>query len=128
MVSATVQVKIDKASLLLILDKADKLTDEAADIMAAEMKKSITSGPKSGRRYGNHISSAPGQSPANWTGALVKSIKVQKEKHKSIVSIGKKYAEYLEFGTSKMAPRPFIIPAFLYTKKWFSNSIKRLSK
>jgi hypothetical protein len=27
-----------------------------------------------------------------------------------------------------MAPRPFIIPAFLYTKKWFSNSIKRLSK
>lgn len=128
MVKASVQVKIDKASLLLILDKADKLTDEAAEFMAADMKKRITSGPKSGRRYGNHISSAPGQSPANWTGALVRSIKVKKEKHRAFVFIEKKYAEYLEFGTSKMAPRPFIIPAFLTTKKWFSERLKRLSK
>jgi HK97 gp10 family phage protein len=104
----------------------------AADKMAKEMKNSILSGAKSGRQYyingARHTASAPGQSPANQSGDLVKSIKVSKERNKSIISISKNYAVYLEFGTSKMRPRPFIIPAFMKTKQWIINKLKGISK
>lgn len=132
MVNATVSLKINKDQLLKLLDEANNITEKAADKMATEMKKSILSGAKSGNQYFNngarHTASAPGQSPANQSGALVKSIKVSKEKNKSIISISKNYAVFLEFGTSKMRARPFIIPAFQKTKKWFSDKLKGLSK
>jgi HK97 gp10 family phage protein len=96
--------------------------------MAEEMKKSISTGAKSGTRYGNHTSSAPGQAPANWTGKLLNSIKVQKTKGTAFVYITAKYAEFLEFGTSKMRARPFIIPAFIKTKKYIQDRLKRIAK
>ena len=127
MVSARVILRINESEFQKLLVDAEKITNEAADYMAEEMKKSISSGAKSGRKYGNHTSSAPGQSPANWTGELIRSIKVQKDKNKSFVYVTAKYAEFLEFGTSKMRPRPFIIPSFIKTKKWFSNKLHRLA-
>jgi HK97 gp10 family phage protein len=132
MVNASVQIKSNKNQLLLLLDDANKITEQAADKMAKEMKNSILSGAKSGRQYfingARHTASAPGQPPANVTGALVKSIKVNKERNKSIIKIEKNYAVLLEFGTSKMRPRPFIIPAFLKTKQWIINKLKGISK
>lgn len=132
MVNASISLKINKDALLKVLDDANQLTEKAADKMANEMKKSILSGAKSGRQYYSngrrHTSSAPGQAPANDTGALVRSIKVSKERNKAKISINKNYAVFLEFGTSKMRPRPFIIPAFMRTKKWFIDSINRLKK
>lgn len=128
MVSAKVQIKDNKAELLNLLNKAENLVSESSTYMAEEMKKSISSGAKSGRKYGNHTSSAPGQSPANWTGKLLRSIKVQKDKNKSFVYITAKYAEFLEFGTSKMRARPFIIPAFIKTKKFILDRLKRIAK
>ena len=128
MVSAKVQIKDNKAELLNLLNKAENLVSESSTYMAEEMKKSIASGAKSGKRYGNHISSAPGQSPANWTGKLLKSIKIQKMKGISFVYITAKYAQFLEFGTSKMRPRPFIIPAFIKTKKFIGDRLKRIAK
>ena len=131
MISASVNVKINKNEFLKLLDDANKITEEAADKMAKEMKNSILSGAKSGSQYyingARHTSSAPGQAPANITGALVRSIKVNKEKNKSTIKIEKNYAIFLEFGTSKMRPRPFIIPAFMRTKKWFSDKLQSLS-
>jgi HK97 gp10 family phage protein len=132
MVKASVQIKSNKNQLLLLLDDANKITEEAADKMAKEMKNSILSGAKSGRQYfingARHTASAPGQPPANVTGALVKSIKVNKERNKSVIKIEKNYAVFLEFGTSKMRPRPFIIPAFMKTKQWIINKLKGISK
>lgn len=131
MINASVNVKINKNEFLKLLDDANKITEEAADKMAKEMKNSILSGAKSGSQYyingARHTSSAPGQAPANVTGALVRSIKVNKEKNKSTIKIEKNYAIFLEFGTSKMRPRPFIIPAFMSTKKWFSDKLQSLS-
>ncbi len=127
MVSSKVILRINESEFKKLLVDAEKITNDAADYMAEQMKKSIASGAKSGRRYGSHTSSAPGQSPANWTGKLIRSIKVQKDKNKSFVYVTAKYAEFLEFGTSKMRPRPFIIPSFIKTKKWFSNKLHRLS-
>lgn len=132
MVKASISLKVNSAELFKLLDDANKITENAADKMANEMKKSILSGAKSGRQYYSngrrHTSSAPGQAPANNTGALVGSIKVRKERNKANISINKNYAVFLEFGTSKMRPRPFIIPAFMRTKKWFIDSLNRLKK
>lgn len=131
MVNASVFLRINKDEFLKLLDEANTITEQAADKMAKEMKKSILSGAKSGRQYyvngARHTASAPGQPPANVTGELVRSIKVTKERNKSTINISKNYAVFLEFGTSKMRPRPFIIPAFLKTKKWFSDKLHRLA-
>jgi len=132
MVKASVELKINKAEFIKLLDSANKITEEAADKMVENMKTSILSGSKSGRQYykngSRHTASSPGQAPANQTGALVKSIKVKKSNNKAIISISKNYAVFLEFGTSKMRARPFIFPAFLKTKKWFLERLKALSK
>jgi HK97 gp10 family phage protein len=131
MVNASVNLRINKAEFLKLLDDANAITEEAADKMVENMKTSILSGAKSGRQYykngARHTASAPGQSPANQTGDLVKSIKVSKSKNKATISISKNYAVFLEFGTSKMRPRPFILPAFQKTKKWFSDKLNRLA-
>ena len=131
MVNASVFLRINKDEFLKLLDEANMITELAADKMAKEMKNSILSGAKSGRQYyvngARHTASAPGQPPANVTGELVRSIKVSKERNKSTININKNYAIFLEFGTSKMRPRPFIIPAFLKTKKWFSDKLHRLA-
>jgi HK97 gp10 family phage protein len=131
MVNASVHLRINKAEFLKLLDDANAITEEAADKMAKEMKKSILSGAKSGRQYyingARHTASSPGQAPANVSGELVRSIKVSKDKNKATVSISKNYAVFLEFGTSKMRPRPFVLPAFQKTKKWFSDRLHRLA-
>ena len=128
MVSAKIQIKVNKSELTKIINQAENLVNVGSEFMAEEMKKSISSGAKSGKRYGSHTSSAPGQSPANLTGELLKSIKVQKTKGMSFVYITAKYAQFLEFGTSKMRARPFIIPAFLKTKKMILDRLKRIAK
>ena len=128
MVKATVELKINQAMITALFKNADKVAVDAANSLANEMKKRIKTGAKSGKTYGNHTSSAPGQSPANWTGQLLRSIKVQKAKGIAFVYITAKYAEFLEFGTSKMRARPFIIPAFLKTKKMIQDKLKRMRK
>ena len=128
MVSAKIQIKLNKAELTKIINQAENLVYDGSVYMAEEMKKSISSGAKSGKKYGNHTSSAPGQSPANWTGKLLRSIKVQKSKGIAFVYVTAKYAEFLEFGTSKMRARPFIIPAFIKTKKMILDRLKRIAR
>ena len=90
---------------------------------------SIKTGSKSGKTYTrngmSHQSSAPGQPPANDTGELIDSIKVEKRKNTSTVKIDADYAGYLEYGTSKMRPRPFILPALMKIKKKLMTMIKR---
>ena len=96
------------------------------------MKKSITSGSKSGRQYfikgRRHQSSAPGQAPANSTGALVRSIKVKKTPNGNEITIDANYAAFLEYGTSKMRPRPFILPALMKVKKHLLTKLKGLAR
>ena len=131
MINATVNLRINKDEFLKLIDEANNITEKAADKMATEMKNSILSGAKSGKQYyingARHTASAPGQPPANVSGDLVRSIKVSKERNKSTISISKNYAVFLEFGTSKMRARPFILPAFLKTKRWFSDKLHRLA-
>ena len=91
------------------------VTETAAE-MGADLKISIQQGPASGRLYkrGNvvHQASAPGETPASDTGTLMRSIYHERETDLTY-AIGSRlvYAAYLEYGTSRMAPRPFFRPS-----------------
>lgn len=78
-----------------------------------ELKNTFEYGSRSGREYKRgdkiHIASAPGEPPVTDSGQLVKSVTAPikiPEGYK--VGIGVEYAMYLELGTRKMAPRPYI--------------------
>ena len=89
-----------------------------AQLIRGEAIKSIQSGPKSGRIYEKynprrtHRASAPGQAPASDTGNLVRNIAVKMESRDQVAVVSSApYSQFLEFGTSKMLPRPFLFPA-----------------
>ena len=68
--------------------------------------------PKSGRRYGAHVASAPGEPAAKRSGAYLRSVRVRIfSAWRAVVAIGVKYAGYLEKGTRRMAARPTAQPA-----------------
>jgi len=80
--------------------------------------KKIQSDPKSGRTYmkynptRQHKASAPGEAPATDTGYLVSQIKVKAVKPDEVVVDSQApYSAYLELGTAKIQPRPFMFPA-----------------
>lgn len=92
----------------------------AVQIVVNDAKRSVARGPKTGRVYrrGNitHQASAPGEPPATDTGVLVNSIvgdvtRAQNNQVQGYVRAGAGYAGYLEFGTRRMAARPFLFPA-----------------
>lgn len=98
---------------------AERACFEAANLVKNTALESILSGPKTGRAYKRggvtRIASAPGQSPANQTGALAASLSARTEKQGKtvfgIASASTEYAAMLEFGTRNMAPRPYMQPA-----------------
>ncbi len=97
------------------------------------------SGSRSGRAYfvpgtkRRYTASAPGEAPASATGTLRKTVKSGIEGTGNNISgfVGseEKYAPMLEFGTKRMAPRPWLRPSFeksektvkaLFARIWFS--------
>ena len=84
--------------------------------LETEMKRSIQGGPKSGVVYEKyrprrtHRASAPGQPPATDTGRLAGSIghEVDADGLGATVAANAHYAAPLEFGTLRMAARPFM--------------------
>lgn len=62
-----------------------------------------------------HRASAPGAPPASDTGQLLSSVGHRMEVRNTVVGVvgyfGVKHGDYLEYGTSKMLPRPALRPA-----------------
>jgi HK97 gp10 family phage protein len=88
-----------------------KVVFAAADELAAEAAHSITAGSVGGR---SHVPSAPHEPPNADTGGLDRSIHVEKVPGDDLtarVVADAAYAAALEFGTSKIAERPFMRPA-----------------
>ena len=123
-------IKINVKNLDKVLSQLSRLNKElekpfqevvkgGGQLIRAEAVKSIQSGAKSGIVYEKynprrqHRASAPGQAPASDTGNLVSKIRVkQKNPNTTQVESGADYSAFLEYGTSKMQPRPFLFPAF----------------
>lgn len=81
----------------------------AADDVRARSRRSITDGSVSGI---NHVASAPGEPPNNDTGNLIASHETaMPEWNRALIVVSAPYAVPLEYGTSRMAARPFLGPA-----------------
>lgn len=87
------------------------------EMLREEALRLIQDTPKTGRIYRRrgveHQASAPGEPPASDTGRLVQSIRTEyfPDELKGVLQASTAYAAFLEFGTSRMEPRPFMRPA-----------------
>lgn len=95
------------------------------EIVRAEMVRLILRGEKTGAWYGMHQASAPGEAPASDTGRLAASLSTtyDAETLTGKVVVGVNYGYFLEFGTAKMEPRPFIRPALENTRDQVTKAI-----
>ena len=141
------QVNITVKNLQKVMGQLNKLNKQlepdfqeivkgGAQLIRGEAIKSIQQGAKSGIVYEKynprrtHRASAPGEAPASDTGNLVSKITVkQKSKNITNVESNANYSAFLEYGTSKMQPRPFMLPAFEKSKKPITEAtFKRVVK
>jgi hypothetical protein len=102
--------------------------NKAAQDVEARAKVSILSDGKSGRMYGPHQASAPGEAPANDLGNLAAGIAVADGAdalHKRVVS-NAEYSEGLELGTTKVAARPFLGPALESVRQPFTRAVQQV--
>lgn len=110
------------AALRGMSDDVMQAVSRAVEATGLELRgdiiKSVNSGPASGRVYQKykprrtHRASAPDQAPMTDTGRLVNSIVFDRDGPLT-VTVGSNlvYALYLEYGTRKMAARPYFRPA-----------------
>lgn len=96
-----------------VVTAASRGVRAGALIIEADAKQSIRQ-PGSGRVYGRHRASAPGEPPASDTGRLLGSVETVLFDSGLVAEVGTgvEYGGHLEFGTVKMAPRPWLLPAF----------------
>lgn len=87
---------------------------QGAKAIREEAKSSMATSPPTGRVYGDHIASSAGNPPRIDTAELVHAVEVKE----SPVRVGVfadsgqgDKAVWLEFGTAKIEPRPFMAPA-----------------
>lgn len=119
---------------------ARKATFVAATKAHKEMARRIRV-PKAGRIYKRksviHRASAPGQAPANDTGNLIGSIHhIQGQDQGGTVSssvvVTASYAKWLEYGTRRMAERPFVRPTKVWVgpifKEYMAQKLRKLNK
>ena len=117
------------ASLAPALSKVVRST--AAEIESSA--KLSLSGSKSGRVYLrrgiSHQASAPGEAPSTDTGMLANSINTTNDGAlTAIVGVGAEYAEPLEYGTTRMGPRPFLTPAAEAARPGFNKAVADVLK
>ena len=117
-------------------DNARSLLGEAGLLVFNTAKESIQRGVKSGIVYEKynprrtHKASAAGQVPASDTGFLANNIFVNIDVDGLGVSVESRaeYSNFLEFGTSQMAARPFMQPALEQNKPKINRLAKRMVK
>lgn len=123
-------IKIEMQGLQQLLGQLNKLGADADDVAMEVITDLVTDthafavsgierGPKTGRTYrrGNvaHTASAPGQYPASNAGILASSVRMELPTTANMtgrVGTAVAYGPMLEFGTSRMAARPWLLPSF----------------
>jgi HK97 gp10 family phage protein len=97
-------------------DYYEKIIKDAVNLIRTEAIFGIQHTPRTGKSYKRgkktHIASSPGNPPAVDTGRLRNSINYfLTDRYTGEVRASTKYAAALEFGTVRMAARPFMQPA-----------------
>lgn len=108
----------------------------AAKELTVEAQHSITAGSSSGKKKGSkhlHVPSKPGEPPNNFEGHLADNIEFHRTSPLTAeVSSNASYSAALEFGTSKMAERPYMRPAAQKTRpeaqRLVAEAVKRVVK
>lgn len=127
-------MKVVKNNFQEIAAKMKIATDDIARKTAFDISASMIdsmSGSKSGRIYNvqgkRHQASAPGEPPARDTGNLARSISVTKQGNAHyIIGVGAEYAIPLEFGSGRIAARPFARPAVKKHQYAFHAALRQL--
>lgn len=101
--------RLQRLSSAEVIRAAGAAVYESADAIRAEAFRSISAGSTSGA---GHVPSAPGEAPNRDTGHLQANLKnVETGPLSAEVRSEAEYAAPLEFGTSKVAARPYMRPA-----------------
>ena len=115
--------RLQRLSSAEVIRAAGAAVSESADAIRAEAHNSITRGAVSGA---GHIPSAPGQPPNEDSGFLRSKVtNVETGPLTAEVRSEAPYASALEFGTSRVAARPYIRPA---RDKELAPSQRRLAR
>jgi hypothetical protein len=119
----SVTIELNTRKLNGLLRNLNKITDRAVGGLAfdgeAYIKQSMGASP-----------SAAGDPPGVDTGKLRQSIRAERERAAQwAISTDTEYAVHLEFGTSRMAPRPFMSPGLDYLARtapaWFEGFLEK---
>ena len=112
------------------------LVGRAGNLVRNTAVTSINQGAKSGVTYQlynprrTHTASSAGQPPATDTGFLVNNIVLDIDNNGLGANVESRadYSAFLEFGTSKMAARPFMQPALEENKPKINRLAKQMIK
>ena len=133
-----IEIEGDEALQAAFRDMSDDIRDmvefavlDAAAEMETRVKLKMQQGPHTGRPYkrGNvvHIASAPGQTPAPDIGTLMGSVYHEREGSLAAVAGARTaYAAYLEYGTTRMAPRPVWVPTAEEVGREFREDLTKI--
>lgn len=147
----TVRVTLDVTKLNMIATHTRVGFDQVVGSIATEIAnaaKTSMRGAKHGRAYAKgvskwrrvkgqkvaaairlHRASAPGEAPAIDTGNLVNSIEAVRIGNAHWrVNVYAEYGAFLEFGTSRMQPRPFLRPACRKGEALFERMVAQVIK
>lgn len=113
-----------------VKEKAAALAKGGAFYLEVAIRNTVNNGSRTGIEYplgpsGRMVrASAPGEPPAKRTGNLINNSNLRTEKvsdtHYNVV-LTAEYAKYLEYGTFKMAPRPYIAPNIEKAKEYINS-------
>lgn len=106
----------------LIVNAAGEI-DQTLGEMAADMVADMM------QSFSRQSPSAPGEPPGVVTGRLKNSLRFKREGQRLwVVSAGTDYAPHLEYGTRRMAARPFMRPAAWRAGKRIGQAVARALK
>jgi HK97 gp10 family phage protein len=110
--------------------------DKAIKKYALEIRntavQTISRGARTGKFYKRrsiiHQASSPGEFPKTDTGRLVSSIRTDFRFLEADIGSDVNYSQYLEKGTTKMKPRPWLEPSLETQREWMIEEINTVIK
>lgn len=124
--SARIVVTVTSNLLPQIARRLPKQAEAAVKATLDAGKEAVVSGMQA-----SSSPSAPGEMPGIDTGALVGSIATQQAGATGALTAGGgevDYAAYVNYGTGKMAPRPFMEPAAAHMRKVLERELAKTLK